>query len=100
MALVNGDKYLKIENVDIKGNIAYAIYASLAHRLAGDTEFMKALRSNTVVTLDMSNADPEKSIADNLKTAGYLALKGQVFTDWVDALEPIVEPTPNPEEGI
>lgn len=95
MALLgkNGE-YLKIESIVIDSNyvctINYKIYANEEHRRNGDSEFLNSkiggVNSGLLQTKLSELADANLSIIDNLKKAGYEAIKGDTFeiSSWTD----------------
>lgn len=92
MALQNPTtgEYLKITSIQLGewSSINYDIYANLEHRGNGDTEFLHkkigTVNSGALQTELEKNAASTKSITDNLKTAGYKAIKldSFEFSDW------------------
>lgn len=96
MALTNPatGEYLRIEGLALSENsvsqINYSIYANAAHRQSGDTEFLKRKSgfadSGHVADNFASIADSTLSIENNIKTAGYLAIKADnfEFSAWED----------------
>lgn len=93
MALQNPTtgEYLRIDSINLNdstNSISYSKYASLEHRTTGDTDFLHkqngTVNSGALQTELEKNAASTKSITDNLKTAGYKAIKldSFEFSDW------------------
>jgi hypothetical protein len=80
--------YLKIDIVNTVNNEAHVrIFQNKAHRLSGDTEFLRAKNEvyNLPALADYISilADSNESIKNNLISAGYVLLKLRL-TDWID----------------
>lgn len=89
MALKNSSgNYLKITKVSLdSSNVFYDLYQSQESRLNGLGEFETKKEEYFPVAADLSVlADGERTIKENIITAGYTALKAhEAFSDWVDA---------------
>jgi hypothetical protein len=90
-------KYLKIDNVRFDENyvadIGYSIYISKEHRDNRNSPEWEdfpikqgGINSGLLQTELLKKADASLSLVDNLKKAGYIAIKGDTFeiSSWSD----------------
>lgn len=89
MALINPNTQEYYKVVEMKDDRVYfEIYANKEHRDSGDTPYLIHRNDSEYVAgssaLLEELADPHKTIEQNLKTAGYVALKSlPMFSEFI-----------------
>jgi hypothetical protein len=89
MALTNTDGlYLKVEGINYKSNTIFVrIYLNNAHRLSGDTDYLKCKQKNIDIPdgLVYTNPATDNNINQVIKKNIYLVLKQiQPYATWSD----------------